>query len=1698
MRQLTAALALAAAAVGCGSPQHENPFDPSTPTSEQARATLAGSVSLEPLGSAAPDLSGVRISIPGAGVVDTDGAGRWSLPNVPIGVYTVHASKTGWVTGSVTGVVITLDDGDSTVTVPDLALAVARGSLGGQVTLLGAGSSAGIVVNASGPISATAVTDATGGFLFAGLPIGDYSVVAQKDPEWSPSAPLGVTVAAGAVTSLPVDVVLQPRATASISGAAPLEGGGDASGTNVALSGVDFRGAAVSATTSTSAAGAWSFGLLAAGSYQVTLSRPTFVSPAPTSVSLSTGQAVDVGSTVLAFARGSASGTAVASGAADLSGTVVTVSGGPDSATAVTDSAGAFTVSGLRVGTGYAATFRRGAYATQTSAPFAISAGATTAVPAATLSLLLTASISGQADVERPAGASGGIAVSLTGADLNGAAVTASTFTQPTGSYALPGLPQGTYAVTFSKSGYDPRSLSGIFVAAGASVAPAGVVLPVATGTVAGTATLSAGAVAGFQVGTDFSGVVVTLSGVDVPVAAAVTDPAGAYRFTGVPVSTSGAAYTVTAQKPSFQTASTTVLAAANTTVGAAALSLPVNAGGLSGSVLLRDDVGGAGDNATHAGTSVGVTGTAFNGTSWSAGATTASDGTFLVSSLPPGSYDLVATSASRTCAAFAAATVQPGATSAAGTVRCLDALAPTAVALGAPLAPPGGQSGYAAGTSVTVPISTPATDPTTPASNFRGYQVVVGTSANWAAATTVAGQPGSLTFAGLAANSPNTLWARAVDWIGNAGPVSTLQVITDTLPPPAPTVSTPRPFVNATTTSVTLSGAEGDATFAGYEICTLSQAATVGCAVSAPLGCAFSPTAAAFALSLTAGQRTCLWARAFDRAGNRGPTASLGVGGVVSDLTPPSPPTLAPSYDPTLLAVRAPWVDLFVTGAATDGPAGGAPWQDVAWLEVDTGSGFEPLCPAPECRPGDVWSPCACGCTDPRLLCDGTRFVGFRARLLEGTRNLIAARAVDLAGNVGSGVSQQVETDSTGDVIAATSAFETNANVRGKLVGYGSFSAGGSTLGMLVDLGSNRRHEATDRRCQVSPSIASGYGRGVVPVSATLVATAEWGSGARMIRPGADGLFCTGDDVATVFRTPPIDYLVDGVSGAGERVAWMERKNPPGAVTNIMVREPGLDGVFGNGDDVTTAFPYQFVDGLTMGDAALLVHAAACGDSCFTYTWHVINPNAAASYASGTTTLDLPGTVGSAALSADGRRLAYMESGFIRVLEPGANGIFDASDVPVSVAVPPEWSLFSSSELVVDGPHVVALANTSPIRWLVHWWAGPDGTFGTPDDTLERVQPTSATQTDPSLAAGYLTLSRDGDVMGLDLSALRWEVAPASGLDASHPIDADGQGDLFYLPQGGNLVARSPSGSETNAPVGIQFAVSGKVLLDSDFSNAVRMRTTDAAGTWFTPSAPAAVQLYQANTVQRLHVGGGKGLVQDYAFDPVRGTNVTHYRVLEPGAGKTLADMTGLMPAVDILGDGVNFNWSFVGALTARQVFYVCHAWGTATLYLCVHNAGADGVFGTADDPRPATFASAVHLRHPAGSPRAGLDVSDARALAVNGRRMLVSEFSPPAVYLFDAGPDGLFNTTDDRGRKLADFAASDFDIAVAGDWAAFLYDGPPSGRQAWMVRGFDGDPICVTDHYSGKTSPMLDPGGRLSWVDSVFVPSAVFSRTP
>ncbi len=1453
--------------------------------------------------------------------------------------------------------------------------------------------------------------------------------------------------------------------------------------------------------------GAWVLGGVSPGTYTVRATRSGYADgySGGVLVTLDDGdQDVIVPPIALAVARGELAGRIALEGEPSAAGVSVSIAGVPDASSAAetwtaataTDGDGRFRLTRVPVGT-YALTATRAGFHPGTVALVTVAGGVGTEI--ADLQLAANAgSISGTVRLEGAADGAG-VLVTATGTTLAGTPVQVQQTTLGDGAFLL-SAPAGSYAVALSRDGWEAaRSL--VAVGPGEPVALGTATLALSRGIVAGTVTLSAGAASGFPVGADFSGIVVTLSGVS-PTLSGVTDASGGYRLDGVPVSPSGAAYTLTARKASYQARETTVNALGNATVTAPALSLPVDAGALAGTVLLHDAAGGGGDNAVHAGTTVSLTGTAFNGSSWSASTTTASTGAFTLGNLPPGSYDVAATSANRTCAAFGPATVEPGATATAATVRCVDALAPTAVALGAPQPSAGGQPGFVAGTSVTVPIATPASDATAPASNFRGYQIVVGSAADWSAAAVVAGQPGSLGFSGVAPNATNTLWARAVDWIGNAGPVASVQVVSDTTPPPAPAMATPRTFVDATTTSVTLSGSETDANFAGYESCSYAQPAGASCAATPPGGCAWTVTAAAFAVSLSANQRTCVFARAYDRAGNRSGTSSLGAAGVVSDLLPPTPPTLAPSYDPTLLTVRAPWVDLFVAAASTDQPAGGAAWQDVAWLEVDVGAGFQPLCASAACRPGGAWAPCGCGCADPRLLCDGARLVGIRAPLVQGTRNTVAVRAVDLAGNVGPGVSQQVEADSIGDIVAGAGSIEGDPIVRGNLVGYSDWVQGSNQAGMLLDLGSNRRVDATDRRCAVSTYAPTGYDTPVVPASSSLVVASNV-IDLRTVRPGADGLFCTGDDVTVPFRTPPSGYYVDGVSGWGERIAWWERKNAPGAIANLYVREAGADGLVGTADDPAPAlFGFGYVDRLTMGEKAILVKEAACGDSCYSWVWRLINPNASGSWSSGTTTLDLAG-VASAALSVDGRRVAWLEAGpLLRVRDSGPNGRFDASDDTVAtVAIPSSWGVGTYAPLAVDGPHVVVLANGSPVSWLVHVWAGPDGAFGTSDDVVERTQASGGTRAEPSLADAYLAFSAGNDVLGLDLSALRWEVAPAAGLDTTHPLDVDGRGWLFYKPSGQAAVARSPAGAERSAPfwTGV-FAVDGKQLVHlSDSGALVQLRVPDASGAWFSATAPAPVDLYApgTNTVDRVAIGGGKALVQDYAWSAARNTNVAHYRVLEPGAG-TLSTFASTGSVVDILPDGVREGWAWNLAITRDQVFFPCHDWATASLYLCVHGAGPDHVFGTADDPRPATFASAVKLLHPAGSPRAGLPVADARALRVSGGRMILSEFSPGAIYLFDAGPDGLFNTADDRGRKLADITAYSSDVGVAGDWAAFLASGPPAGEQLYLVHGLDGPPTPVTSHYSAKSSPTLEPSGRAFWSDFVFVPEAVFVRAP
>jgi hypothetical protein len=147
----------------------------------------------------------------------------------------------------------------------------------------------------------------------------------------------------------------------------------------------------------------------------------------------------------------------------------------------------------------------------------------------------------------------------------------------------------------------------------------------------------------------------------------------------------------------------------------------------------------------------------------------------------------------------------------------------------------------------------------------------------------------------------------------------------------------------------------------------------------------------------------------------------------VTLDRSRPDAPKLEPQHDPSALALLAPDVEVLVQL-----PVSRDPWDVTAYLEVDRGAGFSPLCL--EGDPAQVWDPCGRECNDPALLCewsaawDGAAWVGVstfrgvRVPLAAGTSTRIAVRAVDLAGNVGDGAVLVVSAPASAPVLVEES----------------------------------------------------------------------------------------------------------------------------------------------------------------------------------------------------------------------------------------------------------------------------------------------------------------------------------------------------------------------------------------------------------------------------------------------------------------------------------------------------------------------------------------------------------------------------------------------------------------------------------------------------------------------------------------------------
>jgi len=1596
--------------------------------------------------------------------------GSFLFSGLPGGTYTVSFELAGYATVTTSAAVV---PGAVTDLAP-VTLEHDTGAAFGLARLEGQGDASGILVvlrpDLSTPPVASALTDTSGAWHIDAAPVGTYVIVYTRQPGWAQAT--GSMAVLSHRTQQAADVLLA-AIPGTLRGRVLLEGvaAGALGSTTVRVEGTNL-------STATLADGRWVLTGVGGGAQTVVFERTGFDVQRVQLVTVPAGD-LTLSDATLAVSRGGLGGTFQLQGLSVHAGVVVSATGpSGTSATTVTDAAGAFTLSGLPVGT-YTLTARRDPDWQPLVLPGAVVlAGTTATMPGSpgTLVPISTASLSGTILLERPADASG-TTVSVTGQDFRGGTVSRTATTAVTGAWSLAGLLAGSYQIACSHAGHEPCSPLGVAVASGAAVALGSSTLPVSLGSIGGAVALSAGPASGFAVGSDFSGVVVTLTGADVPLPAAVTDAAGNYRFDGVPVSLSGGSYTLSASKPSFRAgASASVTVLANSTVTAPGMTLQLDPGTITGSVQFWDNAGNTNTaNASAAGATVTAAGTAYNGVAWNAATLTAAGGTFSLGNLPQGSYSVTVAAAGRTCTALGLASVAQGTTVPLGSVRCTDALPPGAVTLGAVTPPAGAQAGYTSSTSVSVPISVAAVDPTTPTPNLRGYQLAVGLAPDWSSPTVVAAGAGALTFT-IPANARSILWARAVDWVGNTGPTSSVEIVEDGIAPPQPTLTSPRAVVNATTSSVTITGSELDANFYGYQLCTGTVAAITAC--PAVPSCTFTASAANAVVTLTAGQKTCAYARAIDRAGNV--SAASAPSPITSDLSAPTPPGFTPSYDPYQLTVRAPWVDFFVSAAATDQPGSGAAWAGIAYVDVDTGAGFTPLCPQAACQTLGAWSPCsvACACADARLLCDGTRFAGVRAPLSQGTSTTVAFRAVDLAGNVGAGVSQQVFAEATSDVIASASPIERNSSIRGSLVGYESFNQGLSD-GMLLDLGPNRRADAADRRCKVASTPGSPVGAPVFPVSDRLVAYSANLSQVGILRPGIDGQWCTADDVSTVLASYGSGW-VDGVVGSGETVAWARRID--NSHFNLMVREPGADGVLGTADDpaAITVASAEAAYRLLMGGRTIVLQACGITTVCPDYIWRVYNSNPADSFSSGVTTLDLPSAGYAFSVSSDGRELAWVQGSNLVLLAPGADGRYGtADDVTVQAPVLPGTSV---SYVAVDGAHLTGTGSFGGGSVVVHWWAGPDGRWGTADDVMENLRPSSANRSSPSMQGGLLVFEEASDLHAFDLTNLRWEVAP--GTSVASRLALDGSDTLFY--SAGVLTARTIGGGETSRPWASVFASGGSDLLVVD-ATGVWDYTVDAAGRYFTSGAPPPRQQYaSANPVDGVAVGGGKAMVVEKYWTGGSygaGNYAARYHILDPGAGT----LHGAVAVYDPLPSGTNGYWAMPPVITGAQAIYNCGSFVDLTVPVCVLGAGPDGRFNTSDDSAPAVLThvpSGVQVQNP--------------SIVASSSLMLYSDGATGLTYLRDPGPAGLYDQADDRERVVSPRRHFEGALAVSGQWAAWIDQSDAGGDQVFVVNGYDGTVSQVTNHYSQKSGITIDSHGRTYWVDDVMTPATVMVYVP
>ncbi len=474
-------------------------------TLTRERGGITGTVRLE--GTA--NHSGAVITLVEAGATATTNTqGQFQFENVMTGTYTLRVRRELFAEAQEP---VTVRAGQSSqVTV---SMVLLRGDVAGTVQLADGATPSGVTLTVT-QTGATTTTNSLGEFSFDGLPLGNYTLTAQRVGYATQQQ--SVTVRTGAAATVAFTLVI---ARGRVEGTAQLEGQSNHAGISITLAGTG-------ATTTTDSQGRFTLNNISAGSHTVE-ARMSGYALAQQTVQVTENQPATV-SLSLTRERGGIAGAIQLEGSTSPVDITVTLVG--TSYTTRTNASGQFSFNAIPTGN-YTLEAQKDRFTTLQRA-VTVRAGATE-------QLLLTmsiarGSIAGVVQLE-DAPTTSGISVAVVQTN-------SSVLTDSQGRFSFSNLPIGTYTVTAWWNGYNvtERSVE---------------VRSQATTDVVITLRRSAGIVAGIvqlEGASNHEGVAVSLAGHDVT---ATTDAQGRFVLEGV----RDGHHTLTARRPHYARAETSL-----------------------------------------------------------------------------------------------------------------------------------------------------------------------------------------------------------------------------------------------------------------------------------------------------------------------------------------------------------------------------------------------------------------------------------------------------------------------------------------------------------------------------------------------------------------------------------------------------------------------------------------------------------------------------------------------------------------------------------------------------------------------------------------------------------------------------------------------------------------------------------------------------------------------------------------------------------------------------------------------------------------------------------------------------------------------------------------------------------------------------------------------------------------------------------